>query len=305
VAIIEQKEASASDLALPHINTSWYCFDAAWLWVALPTIKPQGSREAYLTDLVAKAAAAGRTAAVEVADPAEAFGVNDRAQLARAEAAMRQRVVAHWMAEGVTVQDPATTYIDTGVSIGQDTVILAGVHLRGKTSIGPGCEIGPNSVLTDCVVGVKSRVIASFGDGAKVGDEVSVGPYSRLRPGTVIGDRAYIGNFAEVKNSKVGEGTHIGHFSYVGDSELGKHVNIGAGTVTTNFDGKNKHRTVIGDGAYIGSASMLVAPRTVGKGAATGAGAIVTRDIPDGELWVGNPARFLRRWESLPAGQDQ
>ena len=290
-AIIEQKEASPAELAIPHINTSWYCFDAAWLWESLPAIRPQGGREAYLTDLVAMAAAGGRTAAVEVAEAVEALGVNDRAQLAHAEAAMRERVRNRWMAGGVTLEDPQTTYIDAGVSIGQDTVILPGVHLRGRTVIGSDCQIGPNSVLTDCATGDRTKVIASYCEGAQVGSDVSVGPYSRLRPGTVVADRVYIGTFAEVKNSKVGEGAHIGHFSYVGDSELGRDVNIGAGAVTCNFDGNKKHRTVIGDGAFIGSGTMLVAPRTVGAGAGTGAGAVVTHDIPPGEVHVGNPAR--------------
>lgn len=296
VAIIEEKEAAAADRAIPWINTSWYCFDAAWLWATLPSIKRRGAREAYLTDLVEMAAAGGgKTAAVEVTEPVEALGVNDRAQLARAEAAMRDRVRSRWMAEGVTLADPAATYIDTDVEIGPDTLILPGVHLRGRTMVGAECQIGPNTVLTDCMVGDRSRIVASFGDGARIGADVAVGPFSRLRPGTVIGARTRIGSFAEVKNSKVAEDVRISHFSYIGDTTLGRGVNIGAGTVTCNYDGERHHKTHIGAGAFIGSGTMLVAPRTVGKDAVTGAGAVVTHDVPAGETWVGNPARPLVR----------
>ncbi len=302
LAIIEDREATGADRALPWVNTSWYCFDAAWLWEALPGIKRTGEREAYLTDLVAIAArAGGKTAAVEVTDPLEALGVNDRAQLARAEAVMRERIRARCMSEGATLVDPATTYIDAGVTIGQDTIIHPGVHLRGGTVIGSECEIGPNSVLTDCRVGDRSKIIASFGDGAIVGVDVSVGPYSRLRPGTVILDRVRVGNFAEVKNSRVGEDSRIGHFSYTGDATLGRDVNIGAGTITCNWDGRDHLKTEIGDGAFIGSGTMLIAPRKVGVRARTGAGAIVTKDVPDGETWVGNPARPLKTAPPGPA----
>jgi bifunctional UDP-N-acetylglucosamine pyrophosphorylase/glucosamine-1-phosphate N-acetyltransferase len=295
VAIIEEKEAAAADRAIPWTNTSWYCFDASWLWATLPSIKRRGAREAYLTDLVEMAAAGGKTAAVEVTEPVEALGVNDRAQLARAEAAMRDRVRSRWMAEGVTLADPAATYIDTDVEIGPDTVVLPGVHLRGRTLVGAECQIGPNTVLTDCVVGDRSRIVASFGDGARIGDDVSVGPFSRLRPGTVIGARTRVGTFAEVKNSKVAEDVRISHFSYIGDTTLGRGVNIGAGTVTCNYDGERHHETHISAGAFIGSGTMLVAPLTVGKDAVTGAGAVVTHDVPAGETWVGNPARPLVR----------
>ncbi len=291
VAVIEENEATPEELAIRNVNTSWYCFDSAWLWRVLPTIRQRGKREAYLTDLVELAAQDGRSAGVEVSEPIEALGVNDRAQLARAETAMRERIRSHWMAAGVTLKDPATTYIDAEVVIGADTVIYPAVHLRGKSIIGVDCEIGPGGIITDCVIGDRSKVIASFCDGAQIGSDVSVGPSSRLRAETVVEDGAYIGNFAEVKNSRVGRGTHFGHFSYVGDSTLGRDVNIGAGTVTCNFDGVRKHETHIGDGASIGSGTMLIAPRRVGARAGTGAGSVVTHDIPDGEVHVGNPAR--------------
>ena len=199
------------------------------------------------------------------------------------------------MLAGVTLRDPDTTYIDVGATLGRDTVVLPGTHLLGTTSIGEQCEIGPHSVLRDCVVGDGSRVVASHGEAATIGRHVSVGPFSRLRQGTAIADRVYVGNYVEVKNSEIGSGSHIGHFSYLGDATLGQDVNIGAGTVTCNYDGAVKHRTVVGDRAFIGSGSMLVAPVTVGEGATTGAGAVVTRDVPAEEAVAGVPARALNR----------
>jgi bifunctional UDP-N-acetylglucosamine pyrophosphorylase/glucosamine-1-phosphate N-acetyltransferase len=208
---------------------------------------------------------------------------------------MRLRILDGLMAAGVSVTDPATTYVDATVEIEADTVVAPNTHLRGKTRIGAACEIGPNSILTDVTVGDGARVIASFAEAARIGARTSVGPFSRVRPGTVIEDDVYVGNFAEIKNSRVGFGSHIGHFSYTGDATLGKRVNIGAGTVTCNFDGKVKHRTLIGDDASIGSDTMLVAPIKVGARARTGAGAVATADIPAGVTVVGVPARPLER----------
>jgi len=222
-------------------------------------------------------------------------GVNDRAQLASVNAAMRRRVLNDLMAAGVSVVDPATTYVDVTVEIEADTVVAPNTHLRGRTRIGASCEIGPNSILTDVTVGDGARVIASYAEAVQIGARASVGPFSRLRPGTVIEADVYVGNFAEIKNSRIGSGTHIGHFSYTGDATLGRRVNIGAGTVTCNFDGKVKHRTVIGDDASIGSDTMLVAPIKVGARARTGAGAVATADIPAGMTVVGVPARPLER----------
>ncbi|MSQ08963.1 MAG: bifunctional UDP-N-acetylglucosamine diphosphorylase/glucosamine-1-phosphate N-acetyltransferase GlmU [Dehalococcoidia bacterium] len=316
VAIVEEQDATEQQGQVKEVNTSWYCFDAAWMWQALERVTPsKASGEMYLTDLVEMAVREGRhTAAISVADPIEALGVNDRVQLARAEAAMRLRTCKLLMLGGVTVIDPAATYIDANVRVGQDTVIQPGVHLRGRTLIGAGCRIGPGSVITDsqissdcevgpnsivanCEIGPNSKVVASFCDGAKVGSNVSIGPFSRLRQGAVIGDRTRIGNYAEVKNSKIAEDVHISHFSYTGDATVGRGVNIGAGTITCNFDSESGEHsmTEIGDGASLGSGTMLIAPRKVGRDAVTGAGSVVTKDIPDGEVWAGNPARPLRK----------
>jgi len=294
--VVEEVDADPATLSIKEINSGCYAFEAEWLWQALPRITPSASGEAYLTDIVALAAGDRRTVgSVGADDPADVLGVNDRAQLADVEALMRDRIRRRWMLAGVTLRDPGATYIDLGARLGQETTILPGTHLRGATSIGEGCEIGPDTVLTDCVVGDGSRIVASYGEASTIGRDVSVGPFSRLRPGTVIEDGVHIGNHAELKSSQVGPGCHIGHFSYVGDATLGQDVNIGAGTVTCNYDGTAKRRTTIGDGASIGSGSMLVAPVTVGERAITGAGAVVTRDVPPNTTVAGVPARALRR----------
>jgi bifunctional UDP-N-acetylglucosamine pyrophosphorylase/glucosamine-1-phosphate N-acetyltransferase len=291
-AVVEEKDASPATLAVNEINSGCYAFDAPWIWDTLPRIRRSRSGEFYLTDAVAYAIDSGRpVGAIAAADAREVAGVNDRLQLAQAEATMRRRILERVMASGVSIVDPSTTYVDTGVEIGQDTVIAPNTHLRGTTRIGQGCEIGPNSILTDVAVGDGSRVIATFAESASIGARVNVGPFSRIRPGTFLDDDVYVGNFAEIKNSRVGSGTHIGHFSYTGDATLGRRVNIGAGTVTCNFDGKAKHATIIEDDASIGSDTMLVAPIRVGARARTGAGAVATRDIPPGVTVVGVPAK--------------
>jgi bifunctional UDP-N-acetylglucosamine pyrophosphorylase/glucosamine-1-phosphate N-acetyltransferase len=295
-AVVEQKEADPATRAIDEINSGCCAVDAAWIWDTLPRIRRSSTGEFYLTDAIAFAIDTGReVATVTAEDPLDVSGVNDRAQLASVNAAMRRRVLNDLMAAGVSVVDPATTYVDVTVEIEADTVVAPNTHLRGRTRIGASCEIGPNSILTDVTVGDGARVIASYAEAVQIGARASVGPFSRLRPGTVIEADVYVGNFAEIKNSRIGSGTHIGHFSYTGDATLGRRVNIGAGTVTCNFDGKVKHRTVIGDDASIGSDTMLVAPIKVGARARTGAGAVATADIPAGMTVVGVPARPLER----------
>jgi bifunctional UDP-N-acetylglucosamine pyrophosphorylase/glucosamine-1-phosphate N-acetyltransferase len=295
-AVVEEKEAGPATRALNEVNSGCYAFDATWIWDILPRIRRSRTGEFYLTDAIAFAIDTGKEVATVVTDdPLEVSGVNDRAQLAGVDAAMRRRILEGLMTAGVSVIDPATTYVDATVEIEADTVVAPNTHLRGKTRIGSACEIGPNSILTDVTVGDGARVIASFAEAARIGARANVGPFSRVRPGTVIDDDVYVGNFAEIKNSRIGSGTHIGHFSYTGDATLGRRVNIGAGTVTCNFDGKVKNRTVIGDDASIGSDTMLVAPIKVGARARTGAGAVATADIPPGVTVVGVPARPLER----------
>ena len=290
-----------------EVNTGVYCFDAGWLKEMLPRIGPAASGERYLTALARMAAAGGSdgdsdsdgdtnavaVAAVPVALADEAMGVNDRRQLAAVETVMRDRINERWMLAGVTILDTAATYIDAGVTLGADTVILPNTMLCGDTAIGAGCEIGPNAVIRDSLIGDGCRVTASALEGAQVGRGVSIGPYCHLRPGAVIEDSAHLGNYVEVKNSRVGANTAAGHFCYLGDADIGAGVNIGAGAITCNYDGREKHPTTIGDGAFIGSDTMLIAPVAVGAGAATGAGSVVTKDIPDAGRAVGVPARLL------------
>jgi len=294
-AIVEEVEADAEQKQICEMNTGLFCISAPWCWAQLERLRISPSGEKYLTDLVDPAARQGKAATASVEDETEALGVNTRVQLAEVERVMRDRVRTEHMLAGVTMRDPETTYIDAGVEIGRDTELLPGNHIRSGTRIGQGCVIGPNSILVGARVNDGARVISSHVEDAEIGAGVSVGPFSRIRPGTRIEPGAYVGNFAEIKNSTVRAGTHVGHFSYVGDSELGNDVNIGAGTITANFDGKNKHRTVIGDRVKIGSDTVLVAPVTVGDDASTGAGAVVNRDVHAGETVVGVPARPIKK----------
>ena len=294
-AVVEEAETDAAEKLICEVNTGWYCLDAAWAWDALEQVRVSPGGERYLPDLIAAAASTGHATTSSVIDVSEALGVNNRVQLADVEQVMRNRVRRQHMLAGVTIRDPETTYIDMDVEIGQDTELLPGNHIYSGTRIGTHCKIGPNSVLRDCVIGDGATVITSHIESAEIGAGISVGPFSRIRAGTLIEPGAYIGNFAEIKNSRIGAGTHVGHFSYVGDADLGNDVNIGAGTVTANFDGKDKHRTVIGDRVKIGSDTVIVAPVMIGADASTGAGAVVNRDVPAGETVVGVPARPINK----------
>jgi bifunctional UDP-N-acetylglucosamine pyrophosphorylase/glucosamine-1-phosphate N-acetyltransferase len=232
-----------------------------------------------------------RVGSVRPASALEVLGINDRLQLAQANQVVWERKRRSLMHNGVTLLDPDAIYVDVDVVVGQDTLIYPGTHLRGRTTIGQACEIGPGTLIEDSTVGDESRVILSVVEHAEVGEHVSVGPFSHLRPGAHIEAGVELGNFSEVKASVVGAGSKAHHFSYIGDAVLGKNVNVGAGTITCNFDGQHKHRTTVGDDAFIGSDTMLVAPVTLGEGARTGAGSVVTKDVAPGDLVVGVPAR--------------
>ena len=278
--------------AIGEINVGTYCFDAGWLRANVGNVPASAKGEFYLTDLVAMAAGAGRRVRVVSApDPQLTMGINDRVQLAVAERLMRRAIAERHMRSGVTITDPATTYIDAGVEIGQDARIEPWTVLKGSTVIGQDAVIGPNAQVIDSGIGPRSLVWASIVEESEVAEDVEIGPYSHLRPGCRIGPRCRIGNFAELKKSQVGAGTQQHHFSYLGDAEVGEDVNVGAGAVTANFDGVNKHTTVIGTGAFIGVDTTLRAPITIGPGAKTGAGAVVTRDVAAGKTVVGMPAR--------------
>jgi bifunctional UDP-N-acetylglucosamine pyrophosphorylase/glucosamine-1-phosphate N-acetyltransferase len=233
---------------------------------------------------------------IPASDPSETLGVNDRAQLAVAEAILRRRINDRWMREGVTMTDPGRTYIDVSVELEPDIRILPGTMLEGRTVVGSGSVIGPDTRLVDTIVGERVTITSTDAVDAEIGDEAIIGPFTHLRPGARIGARARIGNFVEVKNSEIGEGAKASHLSYLGDAEVGPDANIGAGTITANYDGFQKNRTKIGEDAHIGSNNTLVAPVEVGDGAYTGAGSVVTRDVPPGALAKGVPAKSVEGW---------
>ena len=299
LGIEEAADRAETACGLAEVNTGVYCFDGPWLDKCIGTVPESAAGERYLTALAATAVDAGdavEAAPIALAD--EAMGVNDREQLAAVGAVLRDRINRFWMSEGVTLVDPAATYIDADVAIGQDTVLQPNTMLVGNTIIGEDCEIGPDARVCGSSVGDRCRIVASTLEEARVEDDVEIGPYSHLRPAALIESGVHLGNYVEVKNSRVGEGTAAGHFCYLGDADIGAGVNIGAGAITCNYDGVDKHPTVIGRGAFIGSDTMLVAPVTVGDGAATGAGSVVTRDIPEGRRAVGVPARLLPQRKS-------
>lgn len=301
VAIVEAKLATPDELRVDEINSGVCCFDAGWLRATLPGVEQNPSGERYLTDLAAMALrevsdSNGWPVASVTTSEIEAMGINDRVQLAAAEAALRERTVDRLMRSGVTIRDPAHTYIDDTVRIGSDTVIEPGCVLRGETVIGNSCLIGPYSMVTASAIGDHCRVVASVLEHAVMESGTDCGPYSHLRSGAVIREGAHIGNFAEIKQATIGAHTAVGHFSYLGNATVGAHANIAAGTITANYDGTPiKKHTQIGDDAFIGCATVLRAPVRVGEGAATGAGSVVTHDVPDGALVAGVPARPMRR----------
>jgi bifunctional UDP-N-acetylglucosamine pyrophosphorylase / glucosamine-1-phosphate N-acetyltransferase len=295
-SVVEEAEATPDQLSIRELNAGVYCFTAGWLWPALSRISISSKGEYFLTDLVAIAAAEGLPVqSISTDNPGEALGINNRIHLAEAEAILRQRTNEAWMLSGVTLIDPLSTYIETGVEIGPDTIIYPNTYLQGGTKIGQACTIGPNSTLRDTRVGDRCTVFASVAEKAVLEDDVDIGPYAHLRKGAHLARGVHMGNFGEVKNSYLGPGTKMGHFSYVGDTTTGEKVNIGAGTITCNYDGEKKSHTEIGAGAFIGSATMLVAPVELGEGARTGAGAVVTKDVPSYTLAVGVPARAIRK----------
>lgn len=294
--VVEVRLASESERALPESNLGAYAVDLAWLRAAVARLAANATGEVFLTDLVALAVGDGkRVAAYHTNDPDEGRGVNTRVELAAVEDVLRRRIREHHMLAGVTFHDPGSSLVDAGVEIAPDAVIERGTILEGRTRIGAGSRIGPYSIVRDSTVGERCRVEASVLEGATLEDEVRIGPFSHLRPGAHLERGVEMGNFGEVKNARLGSGTKMHHFSYVGDAGVGKRVNIGAGTITLNYDGANKNRTEIGDDAFIGSDTLLRAPVRVGKDAATGAGAVVTKDVPDGMIGIGMPARMRER----------
>ena len=300
--IVELKRATEEQKRIREVNSGVYCFDRQWLWPTLQLLPRNAAGEFFLTDVIVRASAQGRKIATVSGSLEDAMGINDRVQLAHAEQILRRRILERHMSAGVTISDPAATYIDDEVEIGPDTVILPGTMITGKTRIGAGCRIGPYSTIDSSTIGDRCIIRNSVLEETVFEDEVSIGPFSHCRPGAYLARGVRIGNFGEVKNSYIGAETDMHHFSYIGDATLGEHVNVGAGTITCNYDGVRKNRTVVGDGAFIGSDTMLVAPVTLGDQARTGAGSVVTKDVPPGALAVGVPARIRQRATPSVAG---
>jgi bifunctional UDP-N-acetylglucosamine pyrophosphorylase / glucosamine-1-phosphate N-acetyltransferase len=298
-AIVEEYVATPEQLQVRELNVGGYCFDANWLWDALHRI-PKNSKkgEYYLTDTVELAAKDGLSVQATVMDDLEeTIGVNTRIHLAEVEAAMRRRINHAHMLNGVTMIDPASTYIEADVTIGKDTTLMPNTYLHGKTEIGEGNVIGPNTIIRDTKIGNRCKILASVLEGAVLEDDVDMGPFARLRKGAHLGSHVHMGNFGEVKDSYLAEGVKMGHFSYIGNAQIGANTNIGAGTITCNYDGEKKHATEIGEDVFIGSDTMLVAPLKIGNGARTGAGAVVNKNVADDTLVVGMPARAIKKLE--------
>jgi bifunctional UDP-N-acetylglucosamine pyrophosphorylase/glucosamine-1-phosphate N-acetyltransferase len=298
-AVVEQPDADAEVAAIREVATSVYAFQAGPLADALTKLSTANAQgEEYLTDVIAMFAADGRTVAAHVTTtPEEAAGVNDRAQLAAAGRLMRDRIVARVLAEGTTVVDPATTWIDAGVTFEPDSTILPNTYLHGATHIASGAVVGPDTTLTDTIVGPDAKVSQTTADRSEIGPAAVVGPYTHLRAGTRLGRGGKIGAYVETKNAEIADGAKVPHLAYVGDATVGEGANIGCGTIFANYDGVTKRRSVVGPGARIGSATVIIAPVVIGAGAYTGAGAVVKWDVPPGALAVREGAqRTIPGW---------
>jgi len=286
--IVEHKDCTPTELSVQEINTGTYCFDNRKLFQALSQITNDNNQgEYYLTDVIGILKQEGHTvAAYLVEDSGEAIGVNDRVALGEAERLMRLRINKNHQINGVTLIDAANTYIDADVTIGSDTIIYPGSILRGQTSVGEDCIIGPATELLNTVVGNGTTIRQTVTDGAEVGEQCQVGPYAFLRPGTKLGNHVKIGDFVEIKNTVIGENSKVPHLSYVGDAIVGSHVNIGCGAITANYDGYNKSKTEIGDNVFVGSNSNLIAPLKIGSGAYIVAGSTITQDVADNDVAI-------------------
>ena len=298
-AIVEERDATDEQREVDEINSGMYAFDAQALDSAIDRLGSNNAQgEEYLTDVVSIFTADGlRVSAFLAPDPDDIRGVNDRVQLAEAAAIMRDRINRRWMLEGVSIADPASVWIDVDVELQADVTLLPQTVLRGPTAIATGARVGPGTTLVSCEVGADAEVIHTWAELAVIGPGAHIGPFTFLRPGAEIGAGAKAGAYVEIKNSRVGDGAKVPHLSYVGDAEIGEGSNIGAATVFVNYDGQDKHRTVVGRDVRIGSDSMLVAPVEIGDGAYTAAGSVITEDVPPGAMAVGRAKqRNIEGW---------
>lgn len=286
--IVEQKDATEAQKSIKEINTGIYCIECPQLFEALSTLTNNNAQgEYYLTDVLQKLRSAGqKIGGISTADSDMVMGINSRRQLAVAESVMRQRILDKLMDEGVTIMDPASTFIEADVKVGRDTIIYPYTWLEGNTEIGEDCEIGPNARFTNVKIGNDNHLQFIYGHDCEIKDHVTAGPYVHLRPNTVIGDSVKIGNYVEVKNSNIGIGTKLPHLTYIGDSDIGSGVNMGCGCITVNYDGKKKYRTVIGDNAFVGCNTNLVAPVSVESNSYIGAGSTITKTVPENALAI-------------------
>ena len=304
--IVEQSDATAEELEITEINTGVYVFDIEVLKKAITQLKANNKQgEIYLTDVIAVINNMGESvSAVMCEDYLEALGINDRSQLALAQQILQQTINEYWMSQGVSMRNPDSVVIDVNVELGQDVFLDNNTHLLGNTQIGNNSIIGPDTMLKDCVVGTNSHVLRTTAMGAKIGNNCEIGPYTYLRPGTVLKNGVKAGAYVEIKNSTIGEGSKVPHLSYVGDATIGIETNIGAATIFVNYDGVQKHKTVVGDHVKIGSDTMLVAPVKIGDGAYTAAGSVITENVPAGALGVERTKqRNIEGWVARKRGK--
>ena len=304
--IVEQSDASREELEITEINTGVYVFDVEILKKAIIQLKANNKQgEIYLTDVIAVINNMGESvSAVMCEDYLEALGINDRSQLAMSQQILQQTINEYWMSQGVSMRNPDSVVIDVNVTLGQDVYLDNNTHLLGNTAVGSNSVIGPDSMLKDCIVGTNSHVLRTTANEAKIGNNCEIGPYTYLRPGTILKDGVKAGAYVEIKNSTVGQGSKVPHLSYVGDATIGIETNIGAATVFVNYDGVEKHKTVVGDHVKIGSDTMLVAPVKIGDGAYTAAGSVITENVPAGALGVERTKqRNIEGWVARKRGK--
>jgi bifunctional UDP-N-acetylglucosamine pyrophosphorylase/glucosamine-1-phosphate N-acetyltransferase len=302
--VVEEKDAAPEERDIKEINTGLYCVESDFLWRVLGHINRENEQqEYYLPDIVNIAVQSGEMVnPFTISDSEEVLGVNNRVELANVERILRRRRNEELMLSGITIVDPDVTYVSPQASIGADTVIYPNTFIYGDTRVGSRCVIGPSVWIQDSVIGDEVVIkFSSYITESEIGDNVTVGPFAHLRPQVKVSSEAKIGNFVEIKKSFIGRGSKVPHLSYVGDAEVGEKVNIGAGTITCNYDGFEKHKTVIEDGVFIGSDTMLVAPVKIGSGATTGAGSTITKDVPEGALAIGRARQVvINEWKRKP-----